>query len=204
MTENQYSDIMLLRRKLKKRLAPLRYEHSLSVSYTCMNLAMHYGFDLYKAELAGLMHDCGKRYSDDIIWKKCLKHGLEVTEAENKARAVLHAKYGAWLAQNKYGIEDREILDAIRCHTTGKPAMNTLEKILYIADYIEPRRDKAADLPEVRRLAFEDLDRTMERILSDTMEYLTKKGTEMDPMTAEAYHYYTKQEEAADGRKGNG
>ena len=204
MTENQFSDILLLRRKLKSRLAPMRYEHSLSVSFTCMNLAMRYGYDMDKAELAGLMHDCGKRYSDDIILKKCLKHGLPVTEAENKARAVLHAKYGAWLAENKYGIQDVEILDAIRCHTTGKPAMNTLEKILYIADYIEPRRCKAPNLARVRRLAYEDLDETVGLILSDTMAYLKKKGVEMDPMTAQAFGYYGKLEGDRDEHKGNG
>ena len=111
--ENQCSQIMLYRKSLKRKLAPMRYEHSLSVSYTCMNLAMRYGCSLDKAELAGLMHDCGKRYSDDIILKKCLKHGLEVTDAEYKALPVLHAKYGAWLAEHKYQITDREILDAI-------------------------------------------------------------------------------------------
>ena len=134
---------MMLRKNLKSKLDPMRYEHSLSVSFTCMNLAMRYGYDMDKAELAGLMHDCGKRYSDDIILKKCLKHGIEVTEDELKALPVLHAKYGAWLAEHKYQIRDQEILDAIGCHTTGKTDMTTLDKILYIADYIEPRRYKA-------------------------------------------------------------
>lgn len=91
-----------------------------------MNLAMRYGYDLDRAELAGLMHDCGKRYSDEIILKKCLKHGIEVTDAEYKALPVLHAKYGAWLAEHKYGIDDAEVLSAIRCHTTGKPEMSVL------------------------------------------------------------------------------
>lgn len=128
-----------VRKQLKNRLSPMRYEHSLSVSFTCMSLAMRYGYDMNKAELAGLMHDCGKRFSDEVILKKCLKHGIPVTESENKALAVLHAKYGAWLAENKYQIRDEEILSAIACHTTGKPDMTTLDKILYIADYIEPR-----------------------------------------------------------------
>ena len=174
--ENQCSQIMILRKKLSSKLAPMRYEHSLSVSFTCMNLAMRYGYDLDKAELAGLMHDCGKRYSDDIILKKCIKHGIEVTEAELNALPVLHAKYGAWLAEHKYQITDREILDAIGCHTTGKPDMTVLDKILYIADYIEPRRFKAENLPLIRRLAYENLDETMYAILSGTLEYLDKKG----------------------------
>lgn len=190
--ENQCSQIMEIRKKLKSKLPPMRYEHSLSVSFTCMDLAMCYGYDMDKAELAGLLHDCAKRYSDEEILKKCLKRGLEVTEEEYKALPVLHAKYGAWLAEHKFGITDPEILEAIRCHTTGKPDMGVLDKILYIADYIEPRRFKAADLPRIRRLAFRDLDQTMDAILSGTLEYLQKKGGSIDPMTQKAYEYFNK------------
>ena len=202
--ENQCSQIMLYRKSLKRKLAPMRYEHSLSVSYTCMNLAMRYGCSLDKAELAGLMHDRGKRYSDDIILKKCLKHGIEVTEDELKALPVLHAKYGAWLAEHKYQIRDQEILDAIGCHTTGKTDMTTLDKILYIADYIEPRRYKAENLPIIRKMAFEDLDGTMYAILSGTLEYLDKKGGNIDPMTIEAYEYFKEMKGDSNELKGNG
>mgnify|MGYP000736057927 FL=1 len=190
--ENQCSQIMLYRKSLKRKLAPMRYEHSLSVSYTCMNLAMRYGCSLDKAELAGLMHDCGKRYSDDIILKKCLKHGLEVTDAEYKALPVLHAKYGAWLAEHKYQITDREILDAIGCHTTGRPEMTTLDKILYIADYIEPRRYKADNLPMIRRMAYEDLDENHVCHIGGNFRLPGKKGGSIDPMTAQAYEYLRK------------
>lgn len=202
--DNQCSQIMILRRKLQSKLAPMRYEHSISVSFTCMNLAMRYGYDLDRAELAGLMHDCGKRYSDEIILKKCLKHGIEVTAAEYKALPVLHAKYGAWLAEHKYGIGDAEVLSAIRCHTTGKPEMSVLDKILYIADYIEPRRYKAENLPVIRKLAYEDLDKTMYAILAGTLDYLKKKGGNIDPMTADAYEYYQKLEGEPNELKGNG
>ena len=105
-----------------------------------MALAMRYGQDLDQAELAGLLHDCAKYFNDEEIIKKCRKHGIEVSEAELRAPAVLHAKYGAWLAKNRYGVSDPEILSAIRWHTTGKPDMTTLEKIIFIADYIEPNR----------------------------------------------------------------
>lgn len=202
--EDQCGQIMILRKNLRAKLAPMRYEHSLSVSFTCMNLAMCYGYDMDKAELAGLMHDCGKRYSDDIILKKCLKHGIKVTEAELDALPVLHAKYGAWLAEHKYQIADREILDAIACHTTGRPDMTVLDKILYIADYIEPRRYKAENLPVIRRLAYEDLDEAIYSILSGTLEYLDKKGGNIDPMTVEAYEYIKKVKGERNEFKGNG
>ena len=126
---NHCSQIMMLRSKLKTKLDPMRYEHSLSVSFTCMNLAMRYGYDIDKAELAGLMHDCGKRFTDEIILKKCISHKILVTDAEQKALPVLHAKYGAWLAENKYGIEDPEIISAIACHTTGKADMSVLDNV---------------------------------------------------------------------------
>lgn len=182
--------IATLRKQLKSKLDPMRYEHSIGVSYTCIALAMRYGYDLGKAELAGLMHDCAKRFTDNELISKCEKHGVTLTEDELKAPAVIHAKYGAWMAEHKYGIQDEEILAAIRCHTTGKPEMGTLDKILYIADYIEPRRDKASNLTEMRCLAFQDLDQTMYEILDGTLKYLKKKGGSVDSMTMQAFEYY--------------
>jgi len=182
--------MMTIRKQLESKLDPMRYEHSVSVSYTCMALAMRYGYDLQKAELAGILHDCAKRYSDTVLIDKCKKHGLALTEDELRAPAVIHAKYGAWMAENKFGIRDEEILSAIRCHTTGKADMGLLDKILYIADYIEPRRNKASNLPQMRYLAFQDLDETMFRILESTLQYLEKKGGSVDSMTRQAYAYF--------------
>ena len=113
--------IITLRKQLKSKLEPMRFEHSVSVSFTCTALAMRYAYDIQKAELAGLMHDCAKRFTDSELIRKCQKHGVALTEAEIKAPAVIHAKYGAYLAENKYGIQDPEIISAIACHTTGKP-----------------------------------------------------------------------------------
>lgn len=182
--------IMQLRMELAKKLNASRYEHTISVSYTCMALAMRYGCDLDKAELAGLLHDCAKYYNDGTLIKKCEKQKLLLSEDEKKAPAVLHAKYGAWVAEQKYGISDPDILGAIRWHTTGKPEMTLLEKIVFTADYIEPRREKAADLPLVRPLAYCDLDECVYQILKDTLDYLGEKGGNVNPMTNEAYEYY--------------
>ena len=111
-----------IRKHLKKKLNPMRYEHTLGVSYTCMALAMRYSANLDQAEMAGLLHDCAKRYDDATIICKCQEHGIELTEGELRAPAVIHAKLGAWMAEHKYGITDPEVLSAIACHTTGKPA----------------------------------------------------------------------------------
>lgn len=97
------------------------------------------------------------------------------------------------MAKRKYEIKDKEILHAIQVHTTGEPKMNTLDKIIYIADYIEPNREKAPNLEEIRELAFQDLNKAMLKILSNTLEYLEKKGGEIDPLTLETYHYFQNQ-----------
>jgi predicted HD superfamily hydrolase involved in NAD metabolism len=104
----------------------------------------------------------------------------------------LHAKLGAYLAKEKYDVTDPNILHAIKVHTTGEPEMNVLDKIIYIADYIEPGRYKAGDLDEVRKLAFKDLDKCMAKILSDTLAYLKERGGTIDPMTEQTYNYYKK------------
>lgn len=183
-------EIRKIREELQKKLSPGRYEHTLGVSYTCMALAMRYGCDLEQAELAGLLHDCAKRYDDAAIIEKCAQKGVELTESELRAPAVIHARLGAWMAEHKYGITDPEILSAIACHTTGKPAMSLLDKILYVADYIEPGRNKAPRLPELRKLAFEDLDGALYHILAGTLDYLAQTGAEAEEMTQKAFAYY--------------
>lgn len=185
------NDVILdLRNELKGILTPSRFEHTISVSFICTALAMRYEYDLDKAELAGLLHDCAKHYGDEEIIKKCRKQDILLTDDELRAPVVLHAKYGAWLAEHKYGIKDEEVINAIRWHTTGKPEMSLLEKIVFTADYIEPRRNKAADLPLVRSLAFADLEDCVYRILKDTLDYLKGKGSFVDSMSNQAYVYY--------------
>ncbi len=199
--------IVYARKKLKKKLSESRYEHTLSVSYTCVCLAMRYGYPLEKAEIAGLLHDCAKCYPEDSYVARCEKHKIPLTADEKAAPAVLHARLGAWMAQHRYGIQDEEILNAIACHTTGKPGMGLLDKILYIADYIEIRRDKAENLPAMRRLAFEDIDEALFQIVKGTLTYLQKRGMHIDPTTQETYEYLVsqrKQQVIADTAGDNG
>lgn len=184
------NQIFEFRERLKNKLSPARYEHSLSVSYTCISLAMKYGGSLEQAEMAGLLHDCAKRYDDETIVKHCARHQIPVTDDELKAPAVLHAKYGAWMAANQFHVPDDAIISAIACHTTGKPDMRLLDKILYVADYIEPRRYKVENLNVLRQMAYDNLDDAMYRIMVGTLAYLEKRGTFIDPMSREAYHYY--------------
>ncbi len=179
-----------IREKLKEKLKPSRYEHTLGVCYTSIALAMRWGADLEKAELAGLLHDCAKRYDNDAIVRQCEKRGIPLTQEELLAPQVIHAPLGAYLAENKYGIKDPEILSAIACHTTGKPGMSLLDKILFTADFIEPGRRDLEHLDEFRKLAFIDLDEAFFRILENILEYLKKTGKHIDSTTIKTYDYY--------------
>ncbi|MDO4261568.1 MAG: bis(5'-nucleosyl)-tetraphosphatase (symmetrical) YqeK [Eubacteriales bacterium] len=179
-----------LKKDLKRSMDDSRFEHTLGVMYTSAALAMRHGCDLEKAMLAGLMHDCAKCMPNAKKLKIAEKNGLEITSLERKNPFMLHAKVGALLAKKKYDIDDEEVLGAIRWHTTGRPDMTLLEKIVYVADYIEPKRDKAPNLPLVRRLAFEDLDEALFRILSDTLDYLGDSPEDVDATTKETYDFY--------------
>lgn len=186
---NQFKEI---ENKLKITLDELRYEHTLGVMYTAGCMAMAHKYDIKKAMLAGLLHDCAKCMSHEERLLLCKENYVPVTESELKNKALLHAKAGAILAKIEYDITDEDILHAICIHTTGEPAMNMLDKIIYIADYIEPGRDKAPNLEFVRELAYQNLDACMAQILSDTLFYLNSRGGEIDPTTELTYQFYEK------------
>ncbi len=179
-----------IEKALRKELDRERFRHTMGVMYTAASLAMAHGEDMEKALLAGLLHDCAKCIPNDKKLKLCRNYHLKITEAEKKSPYLLHAKLGAYLAKTIYGVDDPEILRAIEVHTTGAPGMSRLDKILFIADYIEPNRDKAANLSKVRDMAFQDLDDTMRRILKDTLIYLEKSRDDIDPMTTRTYEYF--------------
>lgn len=181
-----------IEKKLRKELDAGRYHHTLGVMFTAASMAMVWDVSLEKAQIAGLLHDCAKCIPNEKKISMCRKHHVPVTEFELAHPLLIHAKLGAYLAENRYGIGDPEILGAITWHTTGKPEMTKLEMILYIADYIEPQRDKAPRLKEMRRLAFTDLEECMYQILSDSMNYLSENPQQLDRKTEEAYEYYKK------------
>ncbi len=183
-------EVKEIKDKLKEVLTKKRYEHTLGVAYTAMCMAMAHDADIDKANIAGLLHDNAKCMSDEKLLQKCKKHGLMITDIEKTHPYLLHAKLGAFYAEYKYGIDDEEIKNAILYHTTGKPDMTMLEKIIYIADYIEPSRNKALNLKEIRKLAFTDIDECVYKISKDTIEYLQKDSDSIDMTTVETYRYY--------------
>lgn len=167
-----------------------RYVHTIGVAHTAACMAMRFSEDPYRAYLAGLLHDNAKCIDGDKKRSICQKYGVEITTAEKANPDLLHAKAGSILAKEKYDIKDEEIISAIRFHTTGKPEMTTLEKIIYIADYIEINRKMQKNMEEVRTLAFADLDKCMCIILQGTIDYINQKGFAIDEITLQTYEYY--------------
>lgn len=173
MSEKNKTDLNELRKAMEQELSSKRYLHTLGVSYTAACLAMAHGADLDSAMTAGLLHDCAKPLKGEEQIALCEKNHLEISAVERiNPSALLHAKVGAYLAETRYKVTDPDILNAIRFHTTGRPKMSKLEKILYIADYIEPGRKHVTDLEAIRQLAYRDLDQAMAKILESTLAYL--------------------------------
>ena len=183
-------DLKLLQKEMKEALNEDRFEHTLGVMYTAESLAMRYGVDMTKAAVAGLLHDCAKCIPNAQKLKLCKKNNIEMTEMEEKNPSLLHAKLGAYLAKEKYGVDDPEILSAITWHTTGKPDMSMLDIIIYMADYIEPNRDKAPNLKQIRKLCFENIEEALYQVLEGTLEYLSDRPDMIDPMTKISYDFY--------------
>ena len=183
-------DLELIREELKCVLKPIRYQHSLGVEEVACDLAVIYEYDMEKARLAGLLHDCARGLSDEQLLEKCKEYGLPVTEIEQKCGFLLHGKVGALYARQIYEVLDEEILNSIRYHTTGRPAMILLEKIIFIADYIEPNRRPLPRINEIRLAAYTDLDLGITMVLENMLNYFKESGTAIDTLTVDTYEYY--------------
>lgn len=193
---------------LSSTLKPERYRHSCGVANTAFLLACAHKDNHYKnegniqkpdpekAKLAGYLHDCAKYMTGKEMRESCEKNDIPLTAAERENPALIHGKLGAYMAKEVYGITDSGILSAIRYHTTGKPQMTLLEKILYVADFIEPERNMSCmpySLYEIRKTCFEDLDDGLLMILESTMKHLEKTSIFIDEMTKYTYEYYKKE-----------
>ena len=183
-----------IRADLEQNLSPKCYCHTLGVMYTAAALAMCYHEDIDNAMLAGLLHDCAKELSVKDMLELLTAQNIDISDFERNNSNLLHAKAGAALANVRYSIEDLCILEAIQCHTTAKPNMNTLDKILFLADYIEPNRNENPHLEEIRRLAFTDIDKGLLFALKYSLNYLKDKQAKIDEITIQTYQYYKSKE----------
>ena len=168
-------------------LDPRRIPHVLGTEETAAALALRWGADEESARRAALLHDCTKKFDKELQLALCRQYGIEPDAAERREGKLLHAITGAAVAYADFGVSG-EVRDAIRWHTTGKADMKLLEKIIYLADYIEPTRD-FCDLTELRRLAFEDLDGALLLGFTMAVEDLAKKGMPVHPNSVLARDY---------------
>jgi len=167
---------------LSKRLKEKRYKHSLSVAVTAGKLAKRYGICVEKAEIAGLLHDCAREFTVNEMLEQANKRHIIFSEIERHVPILLHAAIGADMLEASYGIKDPDIKQAIRFHTVGGAGMSTLDKIIYLADMIEPGRD-FLELASLRRLAEENLDKAMLLAFNQSMQFVLKKNSFIHPDT---------------------
>lgn len=195
LREHLYGTNLDLKRLTVQQLRPIalsylkakRCAHVLGTAATAVKLAEKYGADVHRAEVAGLLHDCTKKLSMPEQLALCEKYGIALDELEKKALKLLHAKTGAALARDVFGVDD-EIYNAILWHTTGKPDMTVLEKVIYLADFIEPTRDFPG-VDALRRTVWEDLDRGLLMGLEMTVEEMEEMGNPIHVNTLAARDY---------------
>lgn len=179
-------DEAALSRKLKAALKAARFAHTKGVVKTADRLARKHGVDAGRARLAAWLHDCGKGLERDAMKPLLRKARLDVQELA--LPALWHAPVGAYLARRDYGVRDAELLRAIRFHSTGAPGQTALQKLLFVADYIEPGRPAWPELPALRRLADQDLDAAWAQVLKHKLLDLLERERPMHPRALAAYH----------------
>lgn len=194
MDRQYYSEDMIanITQSLKKKLEPKRFIHTLGVSQTSVALAMCYGENLEFAQMAGLLHDCAKYMKYDKMLEEAQLANLPISEIQSENPVLLHGPLGSYYAKTRYHIEEECVLDAIYYHTLGRPNMSMLEKIVYVADYIEPNRVNLTDLHELRQLAFRDIDQTVYEMVVNCVEELKARNKTIDSLAYETIEAYKK------------
>ena len=174
---------------LQQSLKPKRYEHSIRVFETALQMAKHYHADEQKVALAALLHDCGRQVPKEESVDKARELGIPVDPVEEAQPILLHAKLGVYYAIRKYGIDadNKEVLDAIRYHSTGTADMTDTAKIVFLADLIEPGRDFEG-VEALREASFRDLDRGMLLSYDNTIRYLLEDGLLIHPDAIAGYN----------------
>lgn len=176
---------------IKKTLSKKRYLHTMGVYKEALNLCRLYGADENKAAIAALLHDCAKDMSADEKIKACKKYEIRCSGILKKQIDLTHPLIGAKIAEDIFGIKDRDILHAIKYHTTGRRNMSLLEKIIYVADCIEPGREEHENLIKMREAAYESIDKALIIGLKSTIAYNEKRNVPLHPLSKAALDYLT-------------
>jgi nicotinate-nucleotide adenylyltransferase len=174
---------------LEQTLSKKRFQHSCNVARAARQLAQRYGEDQETAYFAGLVHDICKEMPFEEQRRLMLAGDFAPDEAELHSRKLWHGIAGAYFLQREFGVTDRDILNAVRFHTVGRPDMSLLEEIIYIADMISEERDYKG-VAKMRRLAFENLQEAMLTALTDAIGSVLKKEGLIPQYTIAAYNGY--------------
>ena len=179
-----------MKKELKMLLCSEKYKHSLGVGQAAIKLSEIFGYNPQKAYIAGLLHDCAKNFTEDKALKLCNDFCIVVDDITKIEVRLLHAPLGAEIARQEFGIDDEDILDAIRYHTVRRVKMTLLTKIIYLADYIELER-RFAGVEKLRELAYEtkDLDKAILFGIERTIKRVLDKGRLLHPDTIAARNY---------------
>ncbi len=165
---------------LEKILNPQRFSHTINVANCAVSLAQIHGEDTEKAYLAGLLHDCAKCYSADELSEKIKSYGIKLDDTSKKSPQLWHSYVGACEAKSIYGVCDDDILNAVYYHTIGRQNMSKLEKIIYLADAIEPSRSYSG-VEELRKLSKISLDEAVLEYTKRSIEFIRSKGALVHP-----------------------
>jgi predicted HD superfamily hydrolase involved in NAD metabolism len=169
---------------IRTKLSENRYQHSMRVAAVAREMARAFGLDEDKAYLAGVVHDYAKGMPGCELLALAKEHNLLEDEVENRSPDLLHASVGAFLLAREQGLDDEDILDAVRNHTLGRVGMTDLEKVLFLADMIEPGRDFPG-VERLRCLAWQDLNRGMIQAIESTLRYCMDQGRLIHPRTVQ-------------------
>ncbi len=179
-------DLTRLEQYLEKHIDGHRLLHSQRSAEEAEKLAERYGVDQKKAYVAGLLHDVAKGSCKHGLQNIAGRYNVSIDKIETDNPELLHGKIGAAMVAADLGIDDEDILSAIRWHTTGRANMSMLEKIVYMADLIEPGRCFDG-IEDIRILAYQDIDAAMLHSLQQIMEFVRSKGFSLHPCSVEAY-----------------
>lgn len=173
---------------LRKNLKESRYVHTLGVVQSACSLAKINGVDEEKTKIAALIHDAAKNMKIDEQYKILKENNIDMDIISENSPQILHGWVAAILAKELMGVMDEEIINAVKYHTTARKSMSKLEKIIYIADYIEPNRDYPG-VEELRKITFSDLDKGVLMGIDNTITFVIKQGQLVHPLTIEARNY---------------
>ena len=181
-------DISEIEKYIKDNIKESRYKHTLGVVETAKKLAHINDVDENKAHIVALVHDCAKNMPNEKMIEVLKQEGIELDLISKESPQILHGKVGAIIAKKVFEIEDNDILNAIEYHTTGRSNMSSLERIIYIADYIEPNRNYPG-VDELREITFKNLDKGVLKGLENTLIFVIKEENLIHPLTIEARNF---------------